>query len=128
LIKNFFLNPHPKSCKVIKNISSFHNVLHIYDPMSHVQNQHPTYIKTKRCKWDTMSQWNYCKKGLHVLFVKKKISYEWILGKKKIVTCYTKCSYLSKYMTCFFSSFLNKYEFLKVFWFLVNSMFRFLKW
>ncbi len=31
------------------------------------------------------------------------------------VTCCSKCLYLFKYITCFFfSSFLNKYEFLKV--------------
>jgi len=44
------------------------------------------------CKNDTMSQWYYYKKGLHVFFLNSFFSYEWILedffGQLVIINAY----------------------------------------
>jgi hypothetical protein len=55
---------------MIGQTSFVKNNLPILTP-SHGHGQFDTKTKidpTQECKWDIISQWDYCKKGLHVLF------------------------------------------------------------
>ncbi len=59
------------------------------------------YVVVGVCKWDTMSQRYYCKKGLYVFFPNFFFIYM-NFGTFFFTTCYNKCLQLSTHMTCFF--------------------------
>ncbi len=71
------------------------------------------------CKWGTMSQHDYFRKTLQVFSPKKPFSYEWILEQ-----CFLQVLIINAYSfpntLYIYTSFLNKYEFLKVSWFFIN--------
>jgi hypothetical protein len=81
-----------------------------------------------RSKWDTKNQHEYFIKWLYVFFFKFVFSYEWILEQLflqlviiNVYNCPSTCQF-------FFFIIFNKYDFfMKVSWFLANSMFCLLK-
>ncbi len=92
------------------------------------------FIQWKPQWWNPRVQTGYIEpiglleKGLHVHIAKTNffiwMNLEQFFLQLVIINAY---SWTSTWHVLF-SSFLNKYEFLKVSWFLVNSVFRFLKW
>ncbi len=119
VITTFFFPPHPLSPFFPLPIDTWFINFNQWEPQwwnlkVQMRYNEPTWLLDKK---DYMS-----------FLPKKTFSYEWILEQFFLQLIIINAYSCPSMWHVFFSSFWNKYEFLKVSWFLVNSVFHFFKW